>query len=187
MSASRPELRTLYRTQRNNLSVNERLPAQKNIAHQLKQHPRVKSSTCIAAYWATDGEVDLAEWMMGQTQVTVTLPRMGSNKTMQFYRLDATDTLVRNQFGILEPGATAQLISSQEISVMLVPLVSFDAMGNRLGRGGGYYDRFLSALAPRPYLVGVGFACQQHPKLTEQTWDVRMDAVVTENAFMEFN
>lgn len=187
MPASRLELRTLYRAQRNNLSVNKRLPAQKNIAHQLNQHLRIKTATCIAAYWATDGEVDLAEWIMGQTQVTVTLPRMEPNKTMRFYRFDSTDTLERNQFGISEPGSTAQLISSQEISVMLVPLVSFDATGNRLGRGGGYYDRFLSTLAKRPYLVGVGFACQQHPILTEQSWDVRLDAVVTENAFMEFN
>lgn len=65
--------------------------------------------------------------------------------------------------------------------LVLVPGLAFDALGYRLGRGGGYYDRFLESLAPpRPILCGVCFACQIVPKIPWEPHDARVDFVMSE-------
>jgi 5-formyltetrahydrofolate cyclo-ligase len=63
---------------------------------------------------------------------------------------------------------------------LLVPLVGFDGEGYRLGYGGGYYDRTLAALVPRPFCVGLGFDFGQLPSIVPQPHDIRMDVIVTE-------
>ena len=63
---------------------------------------------------------------------------------------------------------------------LLVPLVGFDGEGYRLGHGGGYYDRTLAAMAPRPLAIGVGFAASRLPTIHPQPHDVPMDLIVTE-------
>ena len=64
--------------------------------------------------------------------------------------------------------------------IVLLPLVAFDAQGFRLGYGGGYFDRTLAALVPRPLAIGVGFELARVADIRPQTHDLRLDAVVTE-------
>ena len=78
------------------------------------------------------------------------------------------------------------------LDLILLPLVGFDLKGNRLGMGGGYYDRTLSYLRHRrfwikPRLVGVAHECQKVDSLIARPWDIPLDAVVTETAFYRFN
>lgn len=80
--------------------------------------------------------------------------------------------------GVLEPAGTDP---APPASLVLVPGLAFDARGYRLGRGGGYYDRFLESLGhPRPVLCGVCFACQLVPEVPREAHDARVDYVVTE-------
>ena len=72
-----------------------------------------------------------------------------------------------------------------------MPLVAFDLEGNRLGMGGGFYDRTLAYLAQRhhwrkPHLLGTAFELQRFGKLPNQPWDVPLDGVVTEAAYRSF-
>ncbi len=70
---------------------------------------------------------------------------------------------------------------------MLLPLLGFDRRGGRLGMGGGYYDRAFAFRRDRPApprLVGIGFACQELPDLAAESWDVALDAVATEAAYL---
>ena len=88
-----------------------------------------------------------------------------------------------NRFGISEPAlnSTAIRLLSQH-HLLLMPLVGFDAQGNRLGMGGGFYDRTLAninALKNRPTLVGVAHDCQQVDELPVEPWDVPLDLIVT--------
>ena len=69
-------------------------------------------------------------------------------------------------------------------NLLLVPLVGFDAAGYRLGYGGGYYDRTLAAMSPRPLTIGVGFAMGRLNSIYPQPHDIPMDAIVTEDAFL---
>ena len=65
-------------------------------------------------------------------------------------------------------------------SIVLAPLVGFDAACYRLGYGGGYFDRTLAALVPRPLAIGIGFAIQELETIHPQPFDVPMDLIVTE-------
>ena len=72
---------------------------------------------------------------------------------------------------------------------MCVPLLGFDRAGNRLGQGGGFYDRSFDFLLRReaatPLLLGIGFACQELPTLAREAWDVPLAAVMTEDGLID--
>ncbi len=90
----------------------------------------------------------------------------------------------KNNFGIAEPGDRGRILTA-ELDVVLVPLVGFDDAGNRLGMGGGFYDRHFSFLRSRthfrrPRLIGVAYEMQRLPKLPTDPWDVPLWAVVTD-------
>ena len=71
--------------------------------------------------------------------------------------------------------------------VVLVPLVGYDDAGYRLGHGGGYYDRTLAALAPRPLAIGVGYAATRLATIHPQPHDIPMDAIATEESLLWFD
>ena len=82
-------------------------------------------------------------------------------------------------WGIPEPVREEQ-VAAGEIDFVLVPGLAFDRRGGRLGRGAGYYDRFLSKEGFRGYRCAVGFACQVEEEVPMGEWDVRVECVVTE-------
>ena len=94
------------------------------------------------------------------------------------------EALVANRFGIPEP-AEAEILPAEAMAMIVMPLVGFDARGQRLGMGGGWYDRSLAFRldrpAPPPWLVGAGFAVQRVDALPIESWDVPLDAVCTES------
>lgn len=186
MTTSRSTLRDYYRQKRRNLIGSARVKAQQRIRSIVADHPAVEAATVVAAYAAADGEVDLQAWYATTTH-EIALPRVAPDKRMTFHRWFPESKLTSNQYGIVEPVSEAPLIPVDSLDVVLMPLVSFDSEGRRLGMGGGYYDRYLAGLGQRPYLLGVAFACQQHTgTLPEEAWDVRLHGVATENGVLEF-
>jgi 5-formyltetrahydrofolate cyclo-ligase len=109
---------------------------------------------------------------------------LGDDRQLQFAPWRPGEALVANRFGIPEP-AEAQPLPAEAMALIVLPLVGFDATGQRLGMGGGWYDRSLAfrrdRTAPPPWLVGVGFALQQIDALPVEPWDVPLDAVCTES------
>jgi 5-formyltetrahydrofolate cyclo-ligase len=101
------------------------------------------------------------------------------------------DALASNRFGIPEPDLSpASLLEADALSLVVMPLVGFDDRGNRLGMGGGWYDRSFAFRHERgapPYLVGAAFAIQQVPAFEAEAWDVRLDAVCTEQRCFDFS
>ena len=83
-------------------------------------------------------------------------------------------------FGIEEPGPQAELCDPGELDLIVVPGVAFTAAGQRMGRGRGYYDRYLSQPGVRAVKVGVCFAHQLVVSLPVEPHDVTMDRVVTD-------
>jgi len=91
--------------------------------------------------------------------------------------------LTANRFGIAEPDLAApQLLPASQLDIIVVPLVAFDGYGNRLGMGGGFYDRSLTNCRDySPLLIGYGHSFQQVNQLPVQPWDKKLHAVVTES------
>ena len=100
---------------------------------------------------------------------------------------------VLNRFGIPEPLAPSRsLIDARQLDLILMPLVGFDQQGNRLGMGGGFYDRTLAFMHHRkawhrPKLVGLAHALQQVDSLEPSSWDVPLDGVATDKQLFNFS
>ena len=102
------------------------------------------------------------------------------------------DPLVPNRFAIPEPVPRRRPPHhARQLDLLLVPLVAFDARGNRLGMGGGYYDRTLAYLGHRthwrrPRVVGLAHALQRVDALPKNAWDIPVDGVITEREMHRF-
>lgn len=101
---------------------------------------------------------------------------IAEDQPLAFREWSAETPLQADRYGIPTPTAGAWLVPD----LILLPLNGFDAAGYRLGYGGGYFDRTLAALAPRPLAVGVGFEINRLPTIRPEAHDQRLDWIVTE-------
>ena len=92
------------------------------------------------------------------------------------------NVMIEGAFGISEPNSTARVVQNSEVDVWLVPALAFDEHGNRLGRGGGFYDRFLAESAGTR--IGVGYDSMILNELPCDEWDQSMDLIVTERRLL---
>lgn len=131
----------------------------------------------IVAYYPLPDEVDVRQlldvWIAEGK--TVFLPKVTGEDTMQLRRYTGRDSLQEGAFHILEP--TGELMTDEvSVDVVLVPGVAFDAEGHRLGRGRGYYDRFLRTCKART--IGVCFDFQKVDEVPVDAFDITIDEVV---------
>ncbi len=97
---------------------------------------------------------------------------------------DWSKDLVLNRIGLREPVPTAPRVAPAELDAVLVPALAFDRRGHRLGRGGGFYDRFLGALPPRVTTIGIAFSVQLLNAIPTDPHDRPVDVIVTEDAVL---
>jgi len=188
--STRRELRAALRARRRALPTSVRRAAAERLATQLLPLPELRRAGRIAFYLAADGEID--PWPAARRlldagrrcYLPVLCERPVPRLRFSCYRVGTA--LKRNRFGIGEPvGPAGRAAQASRLDLLLVPLVAFDGAGNRLGMGGGYFDRTLAYLRQqrdwrRPRLVGVGYAFQQVAALPVCAWDVPLDLVVTD-------
>lgn len=144
----------------------------------------------IAAYVAIGGEIDphpIVDHALALGKA-VFLPILRGLEPMAFAPYAASTPLVPNRYRIPEPAvAASQWLAPRQLDLVLTPLVAFDEYGNRLGMGGGYYDRsfaFLRASAlPHPYLLGLAYDLQKVERLVREPWDVPLHGIATEARF----
>ena len=190
VTLSRADIRKQIRRQRQQLSEQQRHEATLAIANNLARTPLFRQSHRIAGFIANDGEPSLdplmhlawhhrKEWHLP----IIGLPNINH---LWFGRYDEDDELVLNRYGI-PATALHQTTPGWGLDLVLMPLVAFDTDGNRLGMGKGYYDRTLKFLRHRqhwrkPRLVGIAYEFQKMAQLPYQTWDIPLDAIVTETS-----
>ena len=185
MIPDRAQLRRDLRSRRRALPAAQRIAAADTLANQLLALPFLPDSGHVAGYWAMDGEIALNSWQVRLPRSLVyCLPVLHTDNSLRFAPWRPGEALVSNRFGIPEPDVDpAEALPAQALSLVVMPLVGFDARGHRLGMGGGWYDRsfaFRNAAAPPPWLVGAGFNVQRVPHLDQEAWDVIPDALCTE-------
>ena len=150
----------------------------------------------IALYIAYGAEADPCVLLQRALRMgcAIYLPTITDHRTkrMRFARYEGGTNLVRNRYGIPEPDKKRRVfVSARHLDVIFVPLVAVDAQGNRIGSGAGFYDRAFKHLHAgrrwrRPKLVGIAFECQRVAQIPSHSWDVPLDALITEKTFYRF-
>jgi len=186
-------IRDKIKAQRTALSPDDVADASIEISRRLWGLPTLARARRIACYFPVGNEVDCrffisAAWERGRI---VLLPVLYGSE-LKFSIYDSKTVFLRNRYDIPEPVTkTSHLADSQKIDVVLVPLVAFDATGNRIGMGGGYYDRSFRFMRHRmawhrPTLVGLAYDFQKAPKIKARSWDIPLQFAVTEKTIYRF-
>ncbi|MSU91832.1 5-formyltetrahydrofolate cyclo-ligase [Rhodobacteraceae bacterium 2CG4] len=134
----------------------------------------------FSAYWPIKGEPDLRPLMteLHEKGVTVALPLVEVKAApLVFRRWTPEARMVRGDWNIPVPSPDAAVV---EPDIMLAPLVGWDDAAYRLGYGGGYFDRTLAALSPRPATIGIGFQSSRLATIFPQPHDIPLDVILTE-------
>jgi len=184
-------LRKQIRQQRQALSDAEREHASFLLCEKLAASKQFQQSKHIAFYLANDGEINLSllikhAWQLGKKCYLPVLAEPNINK-LWFIPYTSRTKLKLNRFGIAEPvhKRSMRLRKALSLDLILMPLVAFDTTGQRVGMGGGFYDRTLAFLNKRrvwfrPTLLGVAYELQKQTQLHNKSWDIPMQGVATE-------
>ena len=183
----REVLRQYVIEQRNALTREQLDAAARDITLLLESTPEFHHALHIAAYWPVKGEMDVRPAIEQARRYNkhVYLPVM-TGETLMFAPYTADTPMRNNRFGISEPDVSKdELAQPRDLDLVIVPLVVFDSYGNRLGMGGGFYDRTFAFLndepdAVKPVLVGAAHEFQHTGEIPAHPWDVPTRMIVTE-------
>jgi 5-formyltetrahydrofolate cyclo-ligase len=164
------------------LSLPDRLQRAQQLQHVLRVWLVTRPETSIGAYWPIKGEFDalpaLYRWAEADPERRIGLPVIDrETQQMAFHVWHPGCPMEDDAYGIPKPKGTDLF----EPQLLLVPCVGFGPGGVRLGYGGGFYDRTLAALSPRPATCGLAYAHGFVPWLQAEAHDVPLDAVLTED------
>ncbi|MGF1527321.1 MAG: 5-formyltetrahydrofolate cyclo-ligase, partial [Candidatus Competibacterales bacterium] len=169
-------------------------PPPRGAARAVSRHPALLepfvSAHRVAGYFAVGGELDPAPLLaLARQQGKATYLPVIEGDSLQFAPVDDQTPWTTNRFGIPEPAvAPSRWLAPRDLDLVLTPLVAFDDQGQRLGMGGGFYDRSFSFLHPQshppvtPLLLGLAYEFQRHRALICQPWDIPLAGVVTDVA-----
>ena len=160
-----------------NLSINP------NNFLNLLEKEKIKNKI-IGGYYPFNFEIDTLDILkkLEKNNYLISLPKINKNNRMNFYHWSFKDPLSINVYGIPEP------ISRKKVNpeILLVPLVAYDSELNRLGYGGGFYDRYISNLQYHKKIIkiGLGYSFQKINKLPTNQYDKKLDYIMTEKDFI---
>lgn len=189
------ELRKHRKKQRAQLPIKQQQRDSKRAVRQLQRTRQFRSARHIALYLPVRGEISPVSLRnFARPNQTFYLPVLSLCKSqgLVFVRWDKNTRFRTNRFGIPEPLVRHnRLKSPRSLDLVVTPLLAFDQAGNRLGMGGGFYDRSFAFKRhnkhhPRPQLAGFAYQFQQAEKLPAQPWDVPLDLMATELRVTEF-
>ena len=174
------KLRTTALRARRDMSVEDRVDASRIICDRVTSSRAFLSAKLIACYLPMIDEVDtrLIIERGWRANKRIFVPITHNNGKMFFREIRPDTTLQRNRMAIWEP-ESGQFISPRQLQLVVTPTVAYDKNNNRIGMGGGYYDRCFSFLRHRknwikPKLFGVAFDCQKVERISPNTWDIRL-------------
>jgi 5-formyltetrahydrofolate cyclo-ligase len=181
----RQNIRNQIRQRRRALTPEQQQQSSLQIAERIATHPRILAAQNIAVFLSFDGELNtrpLIErlWQLSK-QVYLPVLHPFSKGNLLFLHYTPETPLVHNRFNILEPELDVRhVLPLGSLDVVLTPLVAFDSAGQRLGMGGGFYDRTLQNWQHRgPYPIGLAHDCQQVEQVPVEHWDIPLPEIVT--------
>ncbi|MDK9561803.1 5-formyltetrahydrofolate cyclo-ligase [Gallibacterium anatis] len=174
----RQQLRQFIRQQRATLTLQQQKFAEQKIAQIAVDFLTPLNVKNIAVYLSFDGEISTNQlietlWRQGYHLYLPVLHPF-SEGNLLFLAYTPTTKLIKNKFNILEPKLDVrQVLPAEQLDIIFTPLVAFDLKKNRLGMGGGFYDRTLENWQNKPFLpVGLAHRCQQVEHIPTEDWDM---------------
>ncbi len=181
----RQDIRNHVRHLRRALSDEQQQQAAELAAEHALNFAPIRQASTIALFLSVDGELNtrplIAKLWQQKKQVYLPVLHPFARGQLMFLRYDENTELQPNRLRIPEPPLDVRhLLPLSELDVILMPLVAFDADGNRLGMGGGFYDRTLQNWQKyHMQLIGFAHDCQQVEQLPVAQWDVPLSAMIT--------
>ncbi|CAH9053106.1 5-formyltetrahydrofolate cyclo-ligase [Pseudoalteromonas holothuriae] len=192
---SRSQIRKNIRNARKNLSKAEQEQAAKKIKVNFFQHKNPPKNARIGLYLSNDGELDTSNLIQSlrkeNHRIFLPIIHPFNGTSLLFQRYEENSPMTQNRYAILEPKLNCSHICPlYELDYLLMPLVAFDKSGNRLGMGGGYYDKTLARYyrehMQKPELIGLAHDCQQVELLPTEAWDVPLQQIITPRQFYQW-
>ena len=192
-------IRQQFRKKRSSLpAYRQQLASYAIAAKVLRKISAIRRAGTIAFYIPNEGEINLLPLMFhclkqGQHCYFPVL-ECPDEKKLSFAEWVPGQAMKQNKYGIAEPVVPhSHLLSAAEMDLIFMPLVAFDDNGNRLGMGGGYYDRTLAECcygdsansSQKPFLVATGHDVQYIPQLPHDTWDIIPHITITPAHFIQ--
>ncbi len=176
---TKKELRQIIRQRKEQHTADE----SSFVIDNLKKNLRFAKANTLLLYNALPDEVqtsELIESLVAESK-TVLLPRVTNATYMELRRYTGINDMQVGAFGIMEP--TGELFTDYDkIDVAVIPGMAFDNEGHRLGRGKGYYDRFLCKM-PGVYKIGICHLWQMVANVPSDEYDIKMDCIISRNGY----
>ena len=138
------------------------------------------SSKVVEGYYPYNCEVNVIKILekLEKQNYQISLPKIKNNYQMDFFQWSAKHPLNINKFGIPEPTSDKLIFPN----ILLIPLVAFDKQLNRIGYGGGFYDRYIEKIKNKKNIITIGLAYsfQKVPEIPVNEYDMKLDCIVTE-------
>lgn len=174
------EIRKIIKEAKQQLTLDERIEYSNIISSSIIKQDYFKNAKAIYIYVSYNEEVftkPLIEYILSQ-QIQVAVPKIIDGK-MNFYYIESLKELKEGAYGILEPSVNH--LAEDKFVLMIMPGLAFDIIGNRIGYGGGYYDKYLEE---KQYLnfrkVAVSYDFQIFDFLETKEYDKKVDNIITE-------
>lgn len=185
MGEEKHSLRVRLLLQRESLSISQVIAWSRQIQERVLRFLPYTRCRSVALYSPAGNEVGTAAIRDDalRTGKKLFYPKLKVRKGEKpgFVQVESPEELEQGRDGILEPmGAKVLRKEDEEALIIVVPGLAFDPQGNRLGRGGGWYDRALSRLGDRPKVVALSYEVQIAQKLPVNDWDRKVDYIITE-------
>jgi 5-formyltetrahydrofolate cyclo-ligase len=194
----RQVIRNELKQRRTDYSHAQCLAFSRQICANLSSEHLFRNGKRFAFYYPIGNEVNLLAlmehaWSLGKKTYLPVLAQFPKG-SLWWIEHSASTGMYLNQLGIPEPehSRSARRTKLRSLDIIFMPLVAFDAQGNRMGMGGGYYDRSLAKLYRhdkpwhRPVRMGVAYSWQQVESIPVEKWDIPLDAIATENGITWF-
>ena len=174
------ELRSEYRKKRHDMSAEEKASLDARITERFLSSMSYKHASQILLYASTDEEISTNAIFKEAIKdgKKCFFPRCFEHSKMEYYRADSEEDLIEDKFNIKAPIESAEIYTPQPSDICIVPAMTYDRKGFRLGYGKGFYDRFL----PKFMGVKIGFCYSSFMRnqLPRGRYDISVDSIITE-------
>ena len=175
---------------RDSLNIKEKEEMDNRILNELTSTDLYKKAKNIFIYLSFGTEIDTNKIINKalQDKKEVYIPKIyKTDKSMKAIRLTSFEDLKENSMGILEPIDDSNFIEKENIDLIIVPGVVFDFEGNRIGYGGGYYDRYLEPIKDIRNKVVLAYDLQIIDSIEPESHDITFDYIITNTKFKKVN